>query len=190
MNRTALVIVDMQKAYFRNDALEAKRNDLTRACNDLIDRAVRSGAPVFNVVTEHKKDRSTWTLNMLEDGEGYLFESDKDSEVVDGLRTEGTVEVVKTRDSAFFDTTLFDELRQRQIEKIVLAGVSTHTCIFQTAADAYAHNFHVSLADEAIASHDPSLHQSALDLLEQEYRQPTERIDDIEGVLSGGTKEQ
>lgn len=183
MTRTALVIVDMQKAYFRNEALEVKREELTTACNQLIELAVKSGTPVFNVVTQHKKDRSTWTLNMIEDGEGYLFEDEGDSDVVEGLRTEGAVRIVKTRDSAFFDTMLFDQLRQRQVEKIVLAGVSTHTCIFQTAADAYAHNIQVVLADEAIATHDPSRHKDALGLLGQEYRQPTKSTADIAAAL-------
>lgn len=173
MTQTALVIVDMQKAYFRNDALEAARDELTSTCNELIDQARRRDIPVFNVVTKHARDRSTWTLNMLDDGEGYLFEDDEDVEVVDGLQIEKAIEVVKTRDSAFFDTTLYEELKQRNIETVVIAGVSTHTCIFQTAADAYAHNLRVVLAGDAIASHEPSLHQGALDLLWQEYRQPT-----------------
>lgn len=183
--QTALVIVDMQKAYFRNEALEARRSELIAACNSLIERAVQANVPVFHAITKHKRDRSTWTLNMLEDGEGYLFESEKDSEVVDGLHVEGVTEVIKTRDSAFFDTTLLEELRSRNIQTIVLAGVSTHTCIFQTAADAYAHNLRVILATDAIASHDPSLHQAALDLLRQEYRQS---IKDGAGIFQEGGK--
>lgn len=175
MTQAALVIVDMQQAYFHNDALEARREQLTRACNDLIEQAGQRNIPVFNTVTKHKEDRSTWTLNMLDDGEGYLFEGTADVEVVEGLRTMGAIEIVKTRDSAFFETGLFDELRRRNVETIIIAGVSTHTCVFQTAADAYAHDLRVLLASEAIASHDPSLHQVTLDLLEREYRQAAKK---------------
>lgn len=179
MTKVALVIVDMQKAYFRNQALEARRSALIAACNELAERAVSCGLPVFNIVTKHKKDRSTWTLNMLDDKQGYLFEGDEDSEVVDGLYVENAIKIIKTRDSAFFDTTLLDELHQRDIGTLVLAGVSTHTCIFQTAADAYAHNLRVVLAGEAIATHDPGLHQFAVDLLHQEYRQPMKQNKEI-----------
>lgn len=190
MTHTAFVIVDMQKAYFRSDALEARREQLTGACNELISQAVRNNIPVFHVVTKHKRDRSTWTRNMLEDGEGYLFEGTKDVEVVEGLHVADAIEIVKTRDSAFFDTNLFDELTRRNIETIVIAGVSTHTCIFQTAADAYAHNLRVVLAGGAIASHDPSRHEAALELLKQEYRQQAWANDAVIELFSGERRKQ
>lgn len=171
--KTALVIIDMQKAYFHNEALESKRRELIGACNELIEQAKLQNIPVFHAITKHKKDRTTWTLNMLDDGEGYLFEGDADSQIVEGLQTNEVIEIVKTRDSAFFGTTLFDELSRRGVQEIILAGVSTHTCVFQTAADAYANNLRVVLAGQAIASHDPKRHQSALELLKQEYRQQT-----------------
>ena len=165
------------------------REELTRACNELILQAVQIDALVFSVVTKHKKDRSTWTLNMLDDGEGYLFEGEGDVELVEGLRLQDVLEIVKTRDSAFFDTRLAEELKHRNIETIVLAGVSTHTCIFQTAADAYAHNVRVVLAEDAIASHDPQLHTVALDLLKQEYRQSTLSNKDIISTLLAGARQ-
>ena len=170
--KAALMIVDMQKAYFNNDALEAKRVELTEACDELIICARKHDVPVVNIITKHKNDGSTWTLNMREDEQGYLFEDHEDSEVVDGLDIEDAVKVVKTRDSAFYSTGLAEMLHQQGIDTIILAGVSTHTCIFQTAADAYASDLKVILARDAIASHDPKFHDIALEMLTTEYRQP------------------
>jgi nicotinamidase-related amidase len=82
-----------------------------------------------------------------------------------------TVEVIKTRDSAFWDTTLEHQLRTLGISRLIIAGVSTHTCVAQTAADAYAANFRVLLAEDVIASHIMDLHEITLEVLEEEYRQ-------------------
>lgn len=184
MKKLALVIIDMQKAYFNNDALEVKRETLTTACNELTANAKANDIPVFSVVTKHQKDGSTWTLNMIDDRAGYLFTGETDSEVVEGLDVTGAVTIVKTRDSAFYETELLEQLRQRDIETVVLAGVSTHTCVFQTAADAYARNIRVILARDAIASHDPGRHDSALDVLETEYRQASIANPKIAALMS------
>lgn len=171
MSKYALLIIDMQNAYFNNEALEQKRTELTVACNKLISAAGQRNIPVFNVVTEHKRDRSTWTLNMLEDGQGYLFEGDDDAANIDGLKLDSAMRVAKTRDSAFYDTTLHALLHDKDIDTVILVGVSTHTCMMQTAADAYAHNYKVLIAKDAVATHAPAFHENALALLKKEYRQ-------------------
>lgn len=170
-HKTALIIIDMQNAYFNNGALAERKEKLTAACNELIGHFVSKNMPVITVRTEHQRDKSTWTLNMLEDGQGYLFENDDDAACVTGLQTSGTGRLVKTRDSAFYGTDLVERLHTLEVRQLVLAGVSTHSCVLYTAADAYAANIPVVLATDAIASHDPSRHDSTLDMLEQEYRQ-------------------
>ena len=171
MKNTALVIIDMQNAYFNNDALAKQKSELMERINELIDTATKQSVPVFNVVTEHERDRSTWTLNMLDDGAGYLCRDDADSETVAGLDVGNARTIIKTRDSAFFGTDFADQLAKNDIDSLVICGVSTHGCIMQTAADAYAHNLRVILAREAIATHDPTYHETTLALLVQEYRQ-------------------
>ena len=99
--------------------------------------------------------------------------------IVEGLRAEGLETVTKTRDSAFFETDLAARLSERDITTIIIAGVSTHSCILMTAADAYARNIQVVLAEDAIASHDESYHQPVLAMMEQEYRQQRLSVDDI-----------
>lgn len=126
--------------------------------------------PVALVRTEHRRDRSTWTLNMLEDDTGFLIAGDPDTRTVEDLDVVGTTEVVKTRDSAFHETGLDQLLRKAGVDRLVLAGVSTHTCIAATAADAYAHDLHVVFAEDAIASHREDLHEPTLSVLCTEYR--------------------
>ena len=175
----ALVIVDMQVDYFNDSELERCRDDLVAACNALVERATAAEAPVIEVRTEHKPDRSTWALNMRDDDSGMVIEGTPGAEPVPGLRTEGTTTVIKTRDSAFFRTELEELLASRGVESIALAGVSTESCIATTAADAYARDIRVVLVDEAVASVDPELNRHTQEQLEQQYRQPTVPLDEI-----------
>lgn len=172
MESFALLIIDMQKAYFHNDALKQRELALVTAINELIDWARTSNRPVFNVVTHHQRDRTTWTLNMLDDDEGYLFADASDSDVVDGIKVSQATDIIKTRDSAFYGTDLADRLDTYGVDTVVLAGVSTHGCVLMTAADAYARNLRVVIASDAVATHDPRFHQPILEMLTQEYRQP------------------
>lgn len=181
----ALVVVDMQVDYFNDSELEQCREDLVAACNALIERANAAGAPVVEVRTEHKADRSTWALNMRDDDSGMVIEGTPGADPVRGLRTDGTITVIKTRDSSFFRTELEELLASRGVESIALAGVSTESCIATTAADAYARDIRVVLVDEAVASVDPDLNRRTLHQLEQQYRQPTVALDEVEFTASG-----
>lgn len=171
MNETALLVIDLQNAYFNNTALEKQRQIIVRHTNEVIRFARASHLPIFNIMTEHQKDIATWTLNMLDDNQGYLFKNNEDAKNIDGLDIKDSINVLKTRDSAFHDTTLAAMLKNHAIKTLILCGVSTHTCIFQTAADAYAANLRVILAGDAIATHQPKYHKNALTILETEYRQ-------------------
>ena len=70
----ALLLIDLQRGFFADPGLAASRQQITANCNRLAAAAARDGVPVISVRTVHNEDRSTWTLNMLEDGQGYLFE--------------------------------------------------------------------------------------------------------------------
>lgn len=168
--KKALIIIDMQKAFFANSALEKERIVLTNECNELSRAAREHQCPVFSLRTVHSPSRDTWTLNMLDDDKGYLFENDDDAEYVEGLDIEETIEIKKTRDSGFWQTDLLMRLRRKGIDTVVLCGVSTHSCVALTATDAYNANLRVELAIDAIASHDPAYHDSCLSMLSQEYR--------------------
>lgn len=181
--RTALLIVDLQNAYFNNDALRDCQATLLEKTNELIAMCLENNLPIFTIRTEHSHDLATWTLNMLDDKQGYLFKDDNDSQSIPGLHLDQTIEVLKTRDSSFHDTTLSAMLKNHAIETLILCGVSTHTCIAQTAADAYAQNFRVLLAEEAIASHKPEFHHVALTMLQTEYRQQVVRHSELKQYI-------
>src|SRR5699024_603092 len=119
-SQTALLVVDMQNSYFESPDLAAVRDDLLVRVNALIRTAREAGRTVVIARTEHQRDRSTWTLNMLDDAEGFAFPSTEQARLLDGLDSGGHVEVVKTRDSAFHGTTL-----RRELDRL---GVGASSC--------------------------------------------------------------
>ncbi|WP_427116485.1 cysteine hydrolase family protein [Pseudarthrobacter scleromae] len=180
----ALLVIDMQNAYFEAPELAARQEQLVASCNRLLAGFAASGHKALLVGTEHERDKSTWTLNMLDDDQGFIFRGSGQAEAVPGLATDGLPQLIKTRDSAFMGTNLLSRLRNWGADEIVLAGVSTHNCIAQTGADAFAHNIRVTYARDAMASEDSQDAVDMLRILSTSYRQPVQSSDEILARLS------
>lgn len=182
-DRAALLLIDMQEAYFEAPELAARRIDLVRATSTLVEAARGAGAPIVHVRTEHARDRSTWTLNMLTDDQGFAFTGTEQAaplaELAPALSGPDTWDVVKTRDNAFLHTDLGDLLTRLGVRDLVVAGVSTHTCVATTVQHAYALNHHCHLVTDAIASARPDLHGSTIHLLVEEFRLPLASSHDL-----------
>ena len=166
-HKRALVVIDMQNSYFELPGLAEKKGALLGPVNELLRAARESSVPVFMVRTQHERDRSTWTLNMLEDQQGFAFPGTEQARFLDELNSGDHIEVVKTRDSTFHGTDFQEQLERRGITHLLLCGVSTHSCVFQTATDAFAHNFHVAIATDAITSESPYLAEAMLKFLQE-----------------------
>jgi nicotinamidase-related amidase len=88
-------------------------------------------------------------------------------ELVEGIApAEGDAFVVKPRYSAFDHTPLVLVLRDLEVERLLLAGMSTEGCVAQTAIDARELGFKVSVLAEACATVDEPLERVALEYLE------------------------
>jgi nicotinamidase-related amidase len=75
--------------------------------------------------------------------------------------------VVKPRYSAFDHTPLALILQEREIERLLVGGMSTEGCVAQTAIDARERDFKVSVLAAACATVDERVEQVALEYLEQ-----------------------
>jgi nicotinamidase-related amidase len=75
--------------------------------------------------------------------------------------------VVKPRYSAFDHTPLELILRQGEIERLLLSGMSTEGCVAQTAIDARELGFKVTVLARACATIDERVEQVALEYVEQ-----------------------
>jgi len=75
--------------------------------------------------------------------------------------------VVKPRYSAFDHTPLELILREREVERLLLGGMSTECCVAQTAIDARELRFKITVLAKACATIDEGIEQVALEYLEQ-----------------------
>jgi nicotinamidase-related amidase len=86
------------------------------------------------------------------------------ADIIDELeRQPGDHLITKRRRSAFHDTGLDTLLRDLGVTQIVLAGVSTSAGVESTARSAHDHGYHVVLATDAMADHDPDSHRHSLE---------------------------
>jgi nicotinamidase-related amidase len=86
------------------------------------------------------------------------------ADIIDELeRQPGDYLITKRRRSAFHDTGLDTLLRDLGVTQIVLAGVSTSAGVESTARSAHDHGYHVVLAKDAMADHDPDSHRHSLE---------------------------
>jgi len=75
--------------------------------------------------------------------------------------------VIKPRYSAFDHTPLELILREREVERLLLGGMSTEGCVAQTAIDARELRFKITVLAKACATIDEGIEQVALEYLEQ-----------------------
>jgi isochorismate hydrolase len=167
--RAALVVVDMQNYFFRTPERRARCDALVQSINSLASGC--APGRLFEVISVHAADRSTWSRNMLRRG-GCLLEGSEEAAAVSGLRLPGALTVRKTRHSAFLRTDLEQRLRAAGVERIVLAGVHTHGCVALTAADAWSLDFEVAVAAEAVSSHRPELAAFCVERLRSMFEIP------------------
>jgi nicotinamidase-related amidase len=177
----ALLVIDMQNAYFEDPGLAAQQDRLVAACNELLEAFGSNGHKALLIGTEHERDKSTWSLNMLDDDQGFIFRGSDQARFVSGLAVDGLPQLVKTRDSAFMGTDLLSRLRNWDVDEVILAGVSTHNCIAQTGADAFARNIRVTYAQDATGSENTRAATDMLRILSAEYRQ---QVQSNAGILN------
>lgn len=170
---SALLVIDVQDDFFNDPELERQREELVAGVNRTAARAHEAGAMVVEIRTVHTPDGSSWSLNMLEDEQGMTIEGTPGAGPAEGLDLGSTVLLEKTRDSAFHATRLGELLRSRGVTSIAVCGVSTESCVAMTASDAYAHDLHVVIVQDAVAAADDHAHLHALDRLRTQYRYET-----------------
>jgi nicotinamidase-related amidase len=86
------------------------------------------------------------------------------ADIIDELEPQpGDHLITKRRRSAFHDTGLDTLLRDLGVTQVMLAGVSTSSGVESTARSAHDHGYHVVLATDAMADHDPGSHRHSLE---------------------------
>lgn len=88
--------------------------------------------------------------------------------------------VIKHRYSAFANSELDDLLKRHGIRSLLLAGVSTDTCVESTGRDAYFIDYYVTLVADCCAGAVERDHLVALERFERDYGAVVNSADIIE----------
>lgn len=175
---TALVVVDLQRAFCAPDgSVAAQGRDVSACaavvptCRDLADR-VRgaAGAVVWTqfVLRPDYADGGV-LVHELRPGiaqAGGLRAGTPDVALADGITPAVTDDVVdKARFSAFYASRLEPLLRARRIDTVVVCGVTTSMCVESTARDASQRDYRTYVVADACGDVTVARHQAALDAL-------------------------
>lgn len=87
--------------------------------------------------------------------------------------------IEKLHASAFHGTKLADELRARNVDSIVVTGLTTSGCVRATAVDGLQENFKVFVPSDAVGDRNKSAHLANLHDLNAKYAE----VSDSETIL-------
>ena len=168
----ALVIIDMQNWFFRSEDRREKLSELIESINELIEVATTKNISIFQVLTIHKADKSTWNIVMKKHNFSALIEGSEEAKLLLEIKFDSSQEIiVKTRQSTFIRTNFEEKLKEKNIDTLILSGVFTHGCVGRTAVDAYERDFNVILAKDASFSHMKNQEKSMLEVIKEEQEQ-------------------
>jgi ureidoacrylate peracid hydrolase len=159
--RTAVIVVDMQHDFIAEGApMETPAGRaMVPTVVELVNGARGAGATIVFTAHRHRHDGS----DMGRFGDLYqairerrgLIEGESGSGLYPAFEPEaGDILISKRRYSAFFATDLDLILRERHLDTVVIAGVSSENCCLSTARHAMFLGYKVVFLADATATHD------------------------------------
>lgn len=139
----ALLLLDFQREYERDGRLPLDGfGAAAHGADRLVQTADACGLPVIHV------------HHVAAQANAALFDRHGTGIMPTQKPAMGThhLKLIKHWPSAFHETTLLQELKQRDIHTIVLAGCMTHNCVDSTARHALHLGFQVLIAGDACAT--------------------------------------
>jgi nicotinamidase-related amidase len=139
-SRTALIVVDVQRAFDEWEAAGKRRNNpeaITRIV-DLLSAFRDHNAPIFHIRHEGSRPNSSF----LPGGTGYSVKDE-------ARELAGEPVIVKRVNSAFIGTDLEEQLRAAAIKTLVICGATTNHCVETTTRMAGNLGFDARLVRDA-----------------------------------------
>jgi nicotinamidase-related amidase len=137
---TALIIVDVQRAFDEWEAQGKRRNnpDAVARIADLLAAFRAQAAPIFHIRHEGTKPTSSF----LPGGSGYAVKDE-------AREIDGEAVIVKRVNSAFIGTDLESRLRAAGVGAVVICGATTNHCVETTTRMAGNLGFDTRLVRDA-----------------------------------------
>lgn len=114
-----------------------------------------------------------------------ITEDDPLSKIDPRLERGNAIEIRKTRYDAFLDSPLEACLRQRDVRRVVVCGVTTHLCCETTARAAFMRGFEVFFTVDGTATYTEAFHRASLLNLAHGFATPV-LVREVLAALEGG----
>jgi ureidoacrylate peracid hydrolase len=171
-SRAALIVVDMQNAFIREEfslniaTSQAPFMAAVPGCTLLVKAARHANVPVIYTRYAFLGQGDVQTLRgyRAEPVRGMILQPDTpDIEIIPELAPlPGDVVIDKSRPSAFYGTRLEPYLRAQGIDTIVICGVTTNICVETTARDAGQRDYNTFVVEDAVGEAEESRHWHSL----------------------------
>jgi len=86
--------------------------------------------------------------------------------------------------NSFFGTDLEKQLRAKGIEKVVLAGLTSHTCVEGTGRHALEAGYHVTFLKDAVSEFTEEAHKAALEISYPTFGHENTTVDEFLAAIS------
>ncbi len=161
--RTALVVIDLQKGITRMPAAPHAAADVIANASSIANAFRAAGMPVFLVHVTPSADGKDG-LRPAIDAESMNFSRAADwAEFVPEMGPkEGDFVITKRQWGAFYGTELDLQLRRRGIRTIVLCGISTNIGVESTARFAYEYGYDQIFVEDASSARSEEEHLHAM----------------------------
>ncbi len=166
--RAALLIVDMINTldFPGNEKLVRESVKLGRSIAKLKQRCRETGIPTIYINDNQGKWRSDFAAVIRH----CLREGMPGREMVQQvLPGDEDYLVLKPRHSAFYATPLETLLQYMEVERLILTGISSNSCILLTASDAYVRGYQLFIPSDCVAGQDADQHHKSLELMQSNF---------------------
>ncbi len=158
-----LIIIDMQKDFFKREELAKQKRKLVTNVNKLTEKFRKLKKPIIWIKQVWKSDLSNAHLGNRKSGEKIVIEGTEGSKLLDELDfQDNDYLVIKNKYSGFFKTNLDQLLKKLKPDNLVVCGINTHACVRMTIIDAYQRDYEVIVAKDCIGSYDRQHHEVSL----------------------------
>ncbi|MBS3789572.1 MAG: cysteine hydrolase [Candidatus Thermoplasmatota archaeon] len=154
------MINDFVTGKLGNENAEAIVPDL----KDFLEEASEDDILKVFVQDRHQEDdpeMTHWGPHAMEDEEG--------AEIIPEFKGLANRKLPKRFYDAFYKTDLELTLKQHQIERVILTGVTTDICVQNTAAGAFYRDYDIKVVKDCTASMTKEKKESALDYMEEVF---------------------
>ncbi|MEY4513658.1 MAG: hypothetical protein RLZZ450_5780 [Pseudomonadota bacterium] len=184
-SRTALVVIDMQRDFLEPGGFgETLGNDVSllakviKPLGALMNAARRTGMLVIHTREGHRPDLSDAPRAKVERGlpsmrigapgpmGRILIRGEPGHDIIPALYPEpGEPVIDKPGKGAFYATDLHSILQNRQIETLIVCGVTTEVCVHTTVREANDRGFRCIVPADCCGSYFPEFHEMGLRMI-------------------------